>query len=297
MPFRIKPLSSVCCTLLLSILPALAQTGAPNLPEAPNSNLLLAEAHPSEAPLPADSSGSFVVGSDSPFRAELFFQDAHQDGRPKPIDKDQLDANGNPIPLSRQQPKRILGLMPNYRSVSGGAVRARPTFKTNFIIATKQNFDYSSFVFNEITSLAAEGLDEHPKLGKGIPGAWAYSWRGFVDKTDGTYLQAFLLPSILHEDTRYYAIGSGNSTKRVAYASTRWLLTRTYSGHQTLNLASLGGKVATQAISKTYYPAGTTPFTTLAEKFAFGIAREVGFTIFREFYPDIATHALRRRKP
>jgi len=273
-------------------------------PRAPTPNLLLADASPSNGPLTdalraESSSSAYAMAPDSPYRAEFYYQAgaAQQHGHPKAIDKDQLDANGNPIPLSRQQPKRILGLMPNYRSVSGGAVRARPTFKSNFIIATKQNFDYSSFIFNEITSLAAEGLNEHPRLGKGIGGAWAYSWRGFVDKSDGTYLQAFLLPSILHEDNRYYPMGTGSPSKRVAYASTRWLITRTYGGHQTLNLASLGGKVATQAISKSYYPAGTTPLSALAEKFAFGIDREVGFTIFREFYPDIATHALHRRKP
>ena len=32
-----------------------------------------------------------------------------------------VDANGNPIPLNRRQPQRILGVMPNFRSVSGGA--------------------------------------------------------------------------------------------------------------------------------------------------------------------------------
>src|SRR5580700_1724109 len=30
-----------------------------------------------------------------------------------------VDADGNPIPLERRQPKRILGFMPNFRSVSG----------------------------------------------------------------------------------------------------------------------------------------------------------------------------------
>lgn len=207
----------ICSTFLLSCSTALAQTGATNLPEAPTLNLLLADASPSNGPLTdalraESSSSACAMAPDSPYRAEFYFQAgaAQQHGDPKAIDKDQLDANGNPIPLSRQQPKRILGLMPNYRSVSGGAVRARPTFKSNFIIATKQNFDYSSFIFNEIISLAAEGLNEHPRLGKGIGGAWAYSWRGFVDKSDGTYLQAFLLPSILHEDNRYYAMGTGN---------------------------------------------------------------------------------------
>src|SRR3954463_9838451 len=33
------------------------------------------------------------------------------------------------IPASQQQPKRILGIMPNYRAVSAGAIPPPPTFK------------------------------------------------------------------------------------------------------------------------------------------------------------------------
>jgi len=47
---------------------------------------------------------------------------------------------------SKQQPKRILGIMPNYRAVSAGAIPPPPTPKQAFIIATKNSFDYSSFV-------------------------------------------------------------------------------------------------------------------------------------------------------
>ncbi len=87
-----------------------------------------------------------------------------------------------------------------------------PTFKINFRVATQQAFDYSSFVFLVITS----GHRPTGRRRASIPGycnggnavLWAYTWRGFLDKTDGNYLAAFILPTILHEDTRYYAQGT-----------------------------------------------------------------------------------------
>ncbi|MGC2171141.1 MAG: hypothetical protein WA555_19255, partial [Candidatus Sulfotelmatobacter sp.] len=42
------------------------------------------------------------------------------------------------------QPKRILGVMPNFRAVSAGAIAPPPTPKQAFVIATKNSFDYSS---------------------------------------------------------------------------------------------------------------------------------------------------------
>ena len=71
-----------------------------------------------------------------------------------------------PIPVSKQQPKRILGVMPNYRAVSAGAIPPPPTPKQAFKIATQNSFDYSAFVFVGITSLLAEGTDAHPRWGK-----------------------------------------------------------------------------------------------------------------------------------
>jgi hypothetical protein len=42
---------------------------------------------------------------------------------------------------SKQQPKRILGLMPNYRTVSEGAIPPPPTPRQAFKIATENTFD------------------------------------------------------------------------------------------------------------------------------------------------------------
>jgi hypothetical protein len=209
----------------------------------------------------------------------------------------ELDANGNPIPLERQQPQRILGFMPNFRSVSGGAKPHPPGWKYNFVIATHQAVDYSSFIFLGLTSLSAKGIDEHPVLGKGVGGLWAYTWRGFLDKTDGTYIGAWFLPSLIHEDTRYYAMGNEHSILvRELYVISRQGVTRTYGEHQTPNIAGLGGKVLTQLVSRQYYPPGATSFPVLAEKFGYSAMRDVIFTSIREFYPDAAAHFIRKHR-
>lgn len=208
-----------------------------------------------------------------------------------------VDSNGNPIPLERVQPQRILGFMPNFRSVSGGAKPHPPGWKYNFIVATHQATDYSSFIFLGLTSLSAEGIDEHPALGKGVDGIWNYTWRGFLDKTDGTYLSAWLLPSLIHEDTRFYALGAGHSIfVRELYVISREGVAKTYGGRQTPNIAGLGGKVLTQVVSRNYYPSSATTFPVLAEKFGYSVMRDVIFTSIREFYPDAAAHFIRRHR-
>ena len=208
-----------------------------------------------------------------------------------------VDADGKPIPLELQQPKRILGFMPNFRTVSSGAAPHPPGWKYNFTVATRQSTDYSSFIFLSVTSLSAEGINEHPVLGKGISGFYAYTWRGFLDKTDNTYLSAWLLPSLLHEDTRFFAMGPSHSIPiRALYVISRQGVARTYGGRQTPNIAGLGGKVLTQVVSRTYYPTGATSFAVLATKFAYSAMHDIAITSVREFYPDAAAHFIRKHR-
>ena len=195
---------------------------------------------------------------------------------------------------SMQQPKRILGIMPNYRAVSAGTIPPPPGPKRAFVIATQNSFDYSSFVFTAVTSMMAEGEDTHPQLGKGLPGFWAYSWRGFVDKTDGNYLVIWALPTITHEDERYFAKGEGSILGRALYASSRILITPNYNHHNTLNISELAGRGIAQGISTTYYPSADRTAGELAEKYAWSLGRDALTNTFREFWPDIATHVLRR---
>jgi hypothetical protein len=271
------------------------------LPEAPkpSASLLTASSSVSDSSSTANLTGpseltfSLDVGQTSGSTPDT----NHGDPHPTPSTSVPLDANGNPIPLNRQQPKRILGFMPNFRSVSGGATPHPPGWIYNFQVATHQATDYSSFIFLGLTSLTAEGLNSHPVLGKGVDGFYAYTWRGFLDKTDGTYLSAWLLPSLLHEDTRYYALGDGHTVfRRALYVISREAVARTYGGSQTPNIAGLGGKVLTQVISRYYYPPSAADFSVLATKFGYSVMRDIAFSSIREFYPDIAAHYVRKHR-
>lgn len=195
---------------------------------------------------------------------------------------------------SKQQPKRILGVMPNFRAVSAGAIPPPPTFKQSLKIATQNSFDYSSFIFVGITSALAYGTDAHPQLGSEPSAYWAYYWRGFVDKTDGNYWVICLLPTVFHQDNRYYAMGEGGFWKRGTYAATRIFVARKYNGDNTFNISEVGGRAIAQGISTTYYPSASNTGEKLAEKYAYALGRDALTNVFREFWPDIATHLLHR---
>ncbi len=284
------------------------------LPDAPQPAILAASApvaSDTDASIPSEtqysssavvaSNAGFIFPADPPHVAPTpqtkqdaaHGEPAHQNGLEGPP----VDANGNPIPLERQQPHRILGFMPNFRTVAAGAAVHPPGWKYNLTVANHQAFDYSTFIFLGITSLTAEGLNSHPSLGKGVEGFYDYTWRGFLDKTDGTYLSAWLLPSLLHEDTRYYPLGSGHPiVVRALYVISRQAVSKTYGGHDTPAFASLGGKVLTQYISTFYYPQSSEGFSVLATKFGYSVMRDVGFSAIREFYPDVAAHYIKRHR-
>jgi hypothetical protein len=245
----------------------------------PASNLAASPVSQSSSELPDSPDVLIAQQSSSSSEAQAAAQSdrpAHQASTPPP------------------QPKRILGLMPNYRAVSAGVKPPPATPKQAFTIATRQSFDYSAFVFVGVTSLIAEGEDSHPKLGKGVPGFWAYSWRGYVDKTDGNYWVVFILPSILHEDERYYALGRGSILHRALYSVSRVAVTPTYSGHPTVNGAELIGRGVAQAIGTTYYPSSDRTASALASKYGYALLRDASTNAFREFWPDIAVHVFHR---
>jgi hypothetical protein len=192
------------------------------------------------------------------------------------------------------QPKRILGVMPNFRAVSAGTHPPPPTPKQAFVIATQNTFDYSSFIFVGITSAFAEWTNAHPQLGEGMAGYGRYSWRGFVDKADGNYWVIFALPTIFHQDERYYALGKGGIWKRGIYAASRILITPDYHGHNSFNTSEILGRGIAQGISLAYYPSGSRTPGALASKYGWAIGRDVLTNVFREFWPDIAVHVLHR---
>ena len=219
---------------------------------------------------------------------------ADQPAAAGPTQVDKPPATDAPNP-HKQQPKRILGVMPNFKAVTAGEQPPPPTLKQSFMLATNNSFDYSSFIFVGITSAIAEWSEAHPEFRQGMPGYARYYWHGMADKTVGNYMVLFVFPSVLHEDERYYAMGEGGFWKRTGYAATRIFITPDYHGHNTFNAAEIFGRGSAQAISAAYYPSQSRTAGKIAQKYAYALGRDALTNVFREFWPDIATHVLHRK--
>jgi len=267
--------------------------------------VMAAQNTPSPSPSAPDQAASQEQAAQQPSDKDKKDQNTPQAAdqptpRPEPAIEEEhippkLNAAGETVPLSKQQPKRILGLMPNFRAVSAGALPPPPTPKQSFMIATRNSFDYSSFVFVGITSGLAEVSEAHPSLGEnGLPAFWQYYWRGLLDKTIGNYMVIFALPSILHQDERYYAKGEVPFLARGVYAATRILITPDYHGHNTFNASEVFGRALGQGISTSYYPKADRTAGALAVKFGWAMGRDALTNVFREYWPDIAVHVLHR---
>jgi len=175
------------------------------------------------------------------------------------------------------------------------AVQGSSAPRGGFRAATRSSFDGSAYLLVALTSLIAEGENTHPALGKGVPGFWGYSWRGFVDRTDGNYWVMFALPAVLHEDERFHMMQHGRKFYRLVYAASRVLIARDGNGRRTVNAAELLGRGASQGISLTYYPRSDRSAQAFAEKYGNTLLRDAAMNVFREFRADIETRILHHR--
>jgi hypothetical protein len=96
-----------------------------------------------------------------------------------------------------------------------------------------------------------------------------------------------LFAPVFHEDPRYYIMGRGNNFfKRVTYAATRAIITRTDSGHTTPNFSLLAGNAAGAALTVTYYPSLNTSFTEVAKTFGGSVGGNAIGYVVTEFIAD-----------
>ncbi|RRA47855.1 hypothetical protein [Acidipila sp. EB88] len=186
-----------------------------------------------------------------------------------------------------QQTKRILGIVPNFRAVSADTKLPPQTVKQKFSSTIQQSFDYSSIVFSAILAGVNQAEDSTPQFHQGAAGYGRYFWHTFADQTDENFMVQAIVPSLTHEDSRYYTMGHGGLLKRGLYAFDRTLITRTDSGSETFNFSEIVGAGAASGISTTYYPGADKTWTKTGQRWLQNVIIDGGTYMFQEFWPDI----------
>jgi hypothetical protein len=186
-----------------------------------------------------------------------------------------------------KQTKRILGIVPNFRSVSADEKIPPQSVKDKFITTSQDSFDYSAFIFAGLLAGVSQAENSYPEFRQGAAGYGRYYWHTFADQTVENYMVEFILPSALHQDSRYYTMGRGGLIKRTAYSFSRVLITRTDGGSETFNASEIVGAGAASGISSLYYPGAERTWTKVGQRWFTNVSLDGLTFVFKEFWPDV----------
>lgn len=194
-----------------------------------------------------------------------------------------------------QQTKRILWILPNYRSVSANTYLPPQSFKEKVWLATQDSFDYSGFIWvGMVAGISMAGKSE-PSFGQGASGYGIYYAHALADNTIENYLVEAFVPAVTKEDPRYYTLGHGGFFKRTGYSISRLFITRTDSESERFNISEVVGAGAAAGISNAYYPQPSNMWVKTYQRWASQIIQDGISNIAKEFWPDV-NHALFHNK-
>ena len=231
-----------------------------------------------EAPLPATAPEA-VTSDSSPQESNQ----AHPDPQPvaQTTNPDAVSANGT------QQTKRILGIMPNFRSVSADVKLPPQSAREKFAAAGHDSFDYSSFLIAGIQAGFAQNSASYPEFHQGAVGYGRYYWHTLADTASENFMVGGAAPALFRQDNRFYTLGHGGFRRRALYAASRILITREDNGNEMFNFSEVIGSGAASGVSTLYYPTKYRTWTKVGQKWLTSdIIDGANFT-FKEFWPDI----------
>jgi len=231
----------------------------------------------------AESSASSANRLNSPLPAEASLPDAPQPQAASTEGSATANAKAN----SPHQTKRILGIIPNFRSVTADEKLPPTTTREKFKLTFEDSFDYSAFAEVAILSGMAEAENSEPQFHEGAAGYGRYYWHSFADNLDGNLWVEFLLPTVAREDPRYYTLGHGGFAKRATYSVSRLFITRNNQGNPTPNFSEIVGNGAAAGIDSLYYPSSDRTWTKTGQRWGLQIILDGLDNLLKEFWPNI----------
>jgi hypothetical protein len=207
-------------------------------------------------------------------------------------------ATPNPGPQPSRDDNHIFGVIPNYNAVNDPAYPYEPiSAGEKFRIAAHDGFDPFSWVTTALYAGVAQWQNQYPQFGQGSKG-YAQRYAGsFADGAIANFMSEAILPSLLHEDPRYFRLGQGSVFHRIGYTISREWITRADSGREEFNISEIAGNLSAAALSNLYYPAQEHSGSETMEKFTMNILSDAGFNVLKEFWPDMRHKILHKPLP
>jgi hypothetical protein len=180
-----------------------------------------------------------------------------------------------------QERQRVFGFIPNFY-VSYDSDAAPLTAKMKFKLALKVSVDPVTVAGVGLVSAFRQAANT-PKYGQG--------WGAYGERFGSTAVDGFsdimiggaILPSLLHQDPRYFYQGTGTTGSRIRHAVFSPFVAKGDNGKWQPNYSSLGGDLASSALSNLYYPQSNRGAGLVFGNFTIGTGERIGASLAQEF--------------
>ena len=197
------------------------------------------------------------------------------------------------VRLAEQQ--RVLGFIPNFYVIYDSANAVPLTTKLKFKLAMRVARDPISILGVGFMS----GIDQAANTPDYVQGAKGYGQR-FGANAAGAFsdilIGGAILPSLLHQDPRYFYQGTGGTRSRLAHAFATPFICRDDNGHRQINFSSMGGDIGATALSRAYLPSSNRGTGMIFVQFGINTAERVMGAIAQEFILPRFTPSFRRSR-
>jgi hypothetical protein len=175
-------------------------------------------------------------------------------------------------------------------------VNLHPTLDEPFVPLTPHEklhlwFDrtYSPYTFASILMAAgwAQATGAWPTYGGGMQGFGKRFGATLANTESSGFFKVFLLPAVLHQDSRYFEKRNGSFVARALYAATRVLFTRNDKNRPAFNTSEVVGDLFIHSLNNAYYPRRDRGLSQTFNGTLGSILSDAGSNILREFSPDL----------
>ncbi len=191
--------------------------------------------------------------------------------------------------LKQQEKQRVAGIMATFNTTRNpDATPLSPDQK--FRLFFRSAFDPWPFALTAVVAGIGQAQDSNPAWGGGMQGYAKRFGAGYSDYFLGNFFGNAVLPSLMHEDPRYFQKGSGRPIKRILWAAGSTVWCKRDKGTWGPNYANVGGNLIGAAIGRLYYPASArTVGQTISDGLTVSAEGIVGAEVI-EFWPDLVRH-------
>lgn len=197
-----------------------------------------------------------------------------------------VSVSGSSVEIATEQVKieetqRVFGIIPNFYVVYDPNP-APLTTKLKFQLAFKTSTDVITFAGAGVLA-AMNQAGNTPDYRQGWIGYGERFGAAYADGFSDIMLGGAILPSLLHQDPRYYYQGTGTDKSRALHALASPFICRGDNGKRQFNYSSIGGDLGSAGLSNLYYPPSNRSAGLVFENLALTTGERMLSSLVQEF--------------